>query len=117
MKKKIVKINAMVAGELERSDDVRFYLYRIASMSMDRVVLEKHSVLPSSNFDRNITAELSDDTKVGTITQKVVVSIIADITKRVDNVAVGFEMKEKTIRSIDFSGVEILIATETCSVL
>ncbi len=96
------------------------YLYRVASVSIDRVMLEKHKVNVMETFpvvrnhdcgidgleelikNKSYSCTISDETKVGTVTQKVVVSLIAEVSKRVDEIVVDFEMGEKTIKKIQW---------------
>lgn len=84
------------------------YLYRIASVSVDKVTLEKHLAKIDDSLEKKKVASISDETDVGTVTQKLSSDLIADISKRVDEVAVDFEMVEKTITSFDFKGIVIV---------
>ena len=109
--KKILKIDGTFSNEIVLNR--RIYLYRVASVNIDKVTLEKHLVTLLDTLalaglldgKGGITTEMNDENKVGTVTQKMRVSLIADISKRVDEVAVDFEMDGKMIKSIDFKGV------------
>ncbi len=110
----------------EKYKDVA-YLYRVASVSVNRVTLEKHKVDMMNTFlsvDNNITdinrqrvgrgldeiyvpektysCTISDETKVGSVMQKVVASLIAEVSKRVDEVVIDFEMGEKNVKKIQW---------------
>lgn len=115
----------------EKFKDVN-YLYRVASVSMDRIILEKHKVDMMNTFSSvleekhnynyhdvsednrmlilekvsdccgNYSCTINDETKVGTVMQKVVASLIAVVSKRVDEIVIDFEMGEKTIKKIQW---------------
>lgn len=85
----------------------RMYLYRISSVSIDKVTLEKHNVLLMNTIDniRGVSAKLNDESKVGSVTQKMHSSIIAEVSKKVDAVIIDFEMDDKVITKVIFGGV------------
>lgn len=107
--RKIVKIDVASANAGE-SVKKQMYLYRIASVNVDKVTLEKHIVSIMNTFeDKEMVAELDDSTRVGTVTQKVTSSLIPTVSKSVDEVVSSFEMNEKVILSIDFKGVKSVV--------
>ncbi len=75
------------------------YVYRIASVSMDRVTLEKHFVdLNNSTLDGGtqiVNYVINEDTKVGTVTQKMKDKLIPIMSKMVDSVVIDFKMEDK----------------------
>lgn len=77
--------------------DIR-YVYRISSVSIDKVTLEKHSVdLGNRNLEGGqiVNYEISDDTKVGSVTQKIRDNLIAQVTKMVDAIIIEFNIEDK----------------------
>lgn len=85
------------------------YVYRIASVSMDRVTLEKHFVdLNNSTLDGGtqiVNYVINEDTKVGNVTQKMKDKLIPAVTKMVDAVVIDFKMDDKKgISAILFEG-------------
>lgn len=100
--KKIVSLDGV---DSTRINNGFIYLYRISSVNIDKVVLDKHLVKLEMTFEKNKVVTLSDETEVGTVTQKIAPDLIADISKRVDEIAVDFEMGEKYISSFDFKGI------------
>ncbi len=75
------------------------YIYRISSVSVDKVTLEKHSInLNNSTIDGGewvVNYEISDDTKVGIVTQKLLDDLIPIVTKMVDEVVIDFKIESK----------------------
>lgn len=105
--KKIIKIDVTKVPDAGKR---QIYVYRVSSFSVDKVSLEKHFVSILNGFEgTDLSAELNDDTKVGTITHKVSPSIIPEVIKCVDEVASSFESNEKTITKIDFSGIKSVV--------
>lgn len=105
---KTIELSIDAEGMKNRIDKFgRVYLYRVANVSLDKVTLEKHLSAVKNTFDgKNVlSVKINDETKVGTVTQKLDSVLIASISKKVDEVAVNFIMGEKVIESIDFSGV------------
>ena len=104
MKKTVIISKDAVA---DRGFPDKMYLYRIAGVSLDKVTLDKHLVKLMSTLekDSSFSAEMNDETKVGTVTEKMFSGIVRDVSKLVDFVAVDFKMDEKVITSIDFRGV------------
>lgn len=101
--KKIIKIDVTKVPDAGKR---QIYVYRVSAFSVDKVSLEKHFVSMMNSFTgTDLVAELNDDTKVGTITNKVSPSIIPEVIKCIDEVASGFESNEKMITKIDFSGI------------
>jgi uncharacterized Fe-S cluster-containing MiaB family protein len=102
--KKIIKIDVSKVPDAGKR---QIYIYRISSFSVDKISLEKHFVSIQNTFDKGeLTAELTDETKVGIITQKVISTLIPVIIQAVDEIALGFESNEKAIISINFNGVQ-----------
>jgi hypothetical protein len=104
MMEKTVMVDIKVARDFTMKH--RINLYRVASVKIDKVTLEKHEVCLMNNLTTiSLSCKINDDTKVGVITQKMVADIIDEISKKVDCVAVDFIMKDKLIIKINFDGV------------
>ncbi len=84
------------------------YVYRISSVSIDKVTLEKHIVdLNNRNLEGGqvVNYEITEETKVGTVTQKVLSSLIPVVTKMVDAAVIDFKIEDKSgISAILFEG-------------
>ncbi len=105
--KKIIKIDIT---QVKDAGNRQIYVYRIASFSIDKISLEKHSVSIMNSFEANeLVAELNEDTKVGVVTQKVSLELIPVIMQAVDEVVSGFESSEKMITKINFSGIKQVV--------
>lgn len=99
-----------ISKDVKLSDDKKLYLYRVASFSVDKVTLEKHCVAVKDTFDRSsYVAEINEDTKVGSITQKVDSSLVPFIIKSVDTVIADFEANEKLILNVTLAYIEPVI--------
>jgi len=105
--KKMIRIDV---GKIQDAGKRQIYVYRVSSFSVDKVSLEKHLVSMLNTFEgTDLVAELNDETKVGTVTQKVISDLIPIVIKAVDEVASGFESNEKMIISIDFEGIKAVV--------
>lgn len=81
------------------------YLYVVSSVNLDKVTLSKHTVIPLNTFNASgVIHKITDDTKVGTVTQKMSKVIIPIVSKKVDCVAVDFSIDLDTnkIDNIEF---------------
>lgn len=84
-------------------------LYRVATVSLEKVTLEKHNViLLNSIVGMDITSIISEDTKVGTVTQKMKSDIVPEVSKRINDIARDFVMDDKVITEILFDGVTVI---------
>lgn len=99
---------------LVNNDDIKkriakgkIYLYRISSVILDKITFEKHLTNINNSFDRIdvLSAKITDETKVGVVTQKLDSVLVASVSKKIDEIAIDFIMGDKAIESIDFSGV------------
>lgn len=105
--KKLIKIDITKVPDAGKR---QIYVYRIASFSVDKISLEKHLVSTMNSFEgTDLVAELNEETKVGTVIQKVTLNIIPVIIKLVDEVASGFEANEKLITKICFDGIRTIV--------
>lgn len=88
----------------------QIYVYRIASFSVDKISLEKHLVSTMNSFEgTELVAELNEDTKVGTVTQKLALDLIPVVIQSIDQVMSGFEANEKLITKISFEGIKTIV--------
>ena len=89
------------------------YVYRISSISVDKISMEKHAVdLGNRKLDDvpDVTFEISDDTKVGSVTQKLKDNLIAKVTKMVDVIILDFNIEDKRgISSLLIEGGTLII--------
>jgi hypothetical protein len=105
--KKMIRIDV---SKIQDAGKRQIYVYRVSSFSVDKVSLEKHLVSMLNTFEGNdLVAELNEDTKVGSVTQKVSPDLISTVIKSVDDVASGFEANEKLIIKIDFEGIKAVV--------
>ncbi len=102
--KKIVRVDVTKVKDAGKR---QIYIYRISSFSVDKVSLEKHLVSMLNSFEANeLVAEINEDTKVGTVTQKVSPELIPVLIKSVDEVLIAFAANEKMITDINFEGIK-----------
>ncbi len=101
--KKLIRIDIK---KIQDAGKRQIYVYRVSSFSVDKVSLEKHLVSMMNSFEGNdLVAELNEETKVGSITNKVSPELIPTVIKSVDEVVAGFDSNEKMITKIDFDGI------------
>lgn len=105
--KKLIRIDVT---QIPDAGKRQIYVYRIASFSVDKISLEKHLVSTMNSFEgTDLVAELNEETKVGTITQKVLLDIIPVVILLVDEVASSFEVDEKHITKVNFEGIKSVV--------
>lgn len=79
------------------------YVYRIASVNVNKATLEKYILVMNKNLDNNsYSFKINDDTYVGSVTQKVSNDIVDIITLGVDNLVIDLTVKDGEVIEVTY---------------
>lgn len=85
------------------------YVYRVADITLNKVRLEKHEVIPVLNFDKEPVAVISDSkdnyTIVGTLILKVSSKVIDDLSLKVDKILTNIIIEKSELNYYDSIGI------------